>query len=404
MLKTNRNLIKLAIVCLGVQNMSADAVTPALQSIIEAFPAVNPSLIMMLATIPSFCMVIFSPVYVKMSEIMKKRTILKIAAFCVIVGGIGEAFYPNLYFIFFMRIIQSAGIAFVLPMGYDLVCAFFEGQERQTMMGWVNAAASLGGMLLQLLGGLLASISWRYCFLAYLSGLIFFGISLAFLPEPERQEELNKELVKVRSIKEKLKSIKEKFSIPFIGWAYSILHTMFFICIFGLMTNTSTIIVGEKLSNATGAGLALSLTSLGCMVASFFYGGVYKKLKYSALPLTYVIAAAAMGIGYFSHNLLGMCLMCLVAGIAMGLDIPLVFSRTTESVPLSKAAVAIVVPNSMGAIGVFVQPGIYDVIFRMTDTFAGRPSLLISLIGFVLVAVAALVLNRWDKSYGMQTA
>ncbi len=383
-MKTSRNLVKLAIMCVGVQDMSAGAVTPALASIMKAFPTVNPSTIMMMATIPSLCIVVFSPVYAKLQEFLNKRTILLISAFCIIVGGSSGAFLSNVYLILITRVIQGAGVAFCLPMGYDLVCDFFEGQEKQTMLGWVSAVSSLGGMLLQLLGGLLAAISWRYCFFAYLTGIIFFSISLSLLPEPEK-----------KIIPCDCETGKVKFSMPFIGWAYCILHTIFFVCIFGLMTNAAVVIVGENLSNPAGAGLALSLVSFGSLLASFVFGRVFKIFKYSALPISFLIGAVAFGIGYLSHNINLMYLTGLLAGMAMGLDITTVISRVNS---VAMGAMAIAMPLSLGSIGAFVQPWVYQVIFSITHTNPGRSAFLISAIGSILVLLLALVVNQWASS------
>ena len=112
----NRNLLKAAVLCIGIQDISAGAATPALGVIIAAFPHINPSIVMMITTIPSLCMVLFSPFYAKLTEILNKKTILRIAIVLFMIGGVAPAFLNNIWWILASRFVFGIAIGFVFPM------------------------------------------------------------------------------------------------------------------------------------------------------------------------------------------------------------------------------------------------------------------------------------------------
>ncbi len=420
--KVNRSLLKLSIMCISVQDQGSGATTPALEHIMRAFPTIDPSIIMMFSTIPSLCMIIFCPLYAKLQEHMKKRTVLWFCAISFIVSGISPAFMNNVYLILIMRLIQGISIAFMIPMGSDLVCDFFEGQERQTMLGWVNGAMSLGGVLLQVVGGFLANIDWHYCFFAYLISILFFAISLYCLPEPEKikntspypsdsnyysEDSVDVEMDFVaESASAEGVRVMNKLSMPFTGWAYTIFHMLFFMCVFAVITNTSSIIVGENISGAGGAGIALALMSFGSFISSLLFGKIFKRLNYNVLPLAFIISIAGFAVGYWGHTLFSMCLMCLFIGIAQGLDLTSVISKCSSIVNDRWRALAISLPLCLGSVGGFCQPWIYDLIHFITGTASvpGRSALLISLIVAVMLTVMVITVNIKDSIDSITTS
>lgn len=190
-MKTNRTLLKLAIICIAMQDSGFGATTPALASIMQAFPNIAPSIVMMVATIPPMVLAVIPPIYAKLCESIRKRTLLYIAATFFIIGGVGPAFFnSNIYLILAFRFVLGIGNGIVLPMSADLVVDFFEGQERNTMQGYVSAVTGISGVVFSLLGGYLAAIRWQYCFFSYLIAILFFIIPFLFLPEPDRNGKL----------------------------------------------------------------------------------------------------------------------------------------------------------------------------------------------------------------------
>jgi MFS family permease len=53
-----------------------------------------------------------------------------------------------------------------MPLGNALILSLYEGQERANMLGLSGVVMNLGGIALQLLGGILAAIRWNYAFLS----------------------------------------------------------------------------------------------------------------------------------------------------------------------------------------------------------------------------------------------
>lgn len=179
--------MKVGILSLALLTIPQSILNPALPAIQAAFPDVPSSLIQLLSTIPSLCGVIFSPVYGKLAEKTTRKKILTVAVVLIVVGGVLPAFVDNFTLFLVLRFVMGIGVGLVTPAAVDLIIVFFEGSTRQTMMGWNQAAASIGGVMFQMIGGYFAGIDWRYACIATVICALFYLIAFIFLPEPEKK-------------------------------------------------------------------------------------------------------------------------------------------------------------------------------------------------------------------------
>lgn len=80
----NRNVLKILILLIALQDNGMGAATPALQSISEAFPNAGYQLISMIVTLPALMLAIMPIFYPKLVQLFKKRWILIITAVAVL--------------------------------------------------------------------------------------------------------------------------------------------------------------------------------------------------------------------------------------------------------------------------------------------------------------------------------
>lgn len=408
--KINRTFLKIALLCIGVQDQGSGVTAPALAGIMADFPNVPPSVIMMFTTIPSLCMVFVCPIYAKIQRHFRKRSILWFCAILYVVGGVSAAFMNDVYAILLTRIIQGISISILVPMEADLLCDFFEGHERHTMVGLDNAVMSIGGMMLQMLGGFLARFDWHYCFLAYLVSILFFAVALSYVPEPEKKAYPSNEDTSEASCEKDsplqvdFSAMKDPpgkhFSMPLITWGHIALHTLFFIFMFAVLTNTSSIIVSEGISDEGGAGIALGILSLGTILSGLFFGKVFRILQYNILILGYGLALGGFALGCWGKNLITMCLMCLLVGMAQGIDTSSIVAKCSGSIHPRWRSMALSLHFSLGSIGAFLQPWIYDLIYFLKGAASvpGRAAMQISFVGALLLTILAVLINIAEKT------
>lgn len=373
-------MLKLAVLSVALQDIGGGAAAPALAYILKAFPYITSTTIMLIITIPNVITIAVSPIYGKLTEYIRKRTLMVFSFACFIIGGTLPAFLNNLYLILVMRAILGVGMGIVLPMAVGLIADFFDGHERDTMNGLNMTVAAVGGIIYQTMGGFLANINWHYCFFAYLFALIPMVFAFVVLPEPEKKKA----------------QAGGKVKLPIKTYSVCLGYLVYTIFLMGLVTNLSVLIVGENLGDAGRAGIALSLFTLGSLLAGFVFGRIVNGLKGLTMSLGYLLTAAGMFVCFFAVNLWIVFAGTFIAGWGMGITIPAYYSRISAVTPPPAVALGLSFVVAAQGLGNLLQPYTFDIILKALGQSIGRPAYAIS-------AVALLGLTGFLASASLRT-
>ena len=380
----NRNVLKILILLIALQDNGMGAATPALQSISEAFPNAGYQLISMIVTLPALMLAIMPIFYPKLVQLFKKRWILIITAVLFLVGGVGPAFInSNIFIILLLRLLVGVACGIFMPLCIDLIVDFFEGNERAKMVGWSSTFTGFGGILFQTLGGYLASYHWSYCFFAFLVPVIFLLFPVIFLPEPMREKKLANRKVENQNI------THQKVKTPFSVWI-----TGFFLCLFWLfayviITNASTVLITEGIAAQSQVGLIFSFMTLGTVISSAFFGKLLEKMGYIILPLAMMVAAVSMFTAFMARSIGSFIVAMFLLGFSSGIVTPGIMERNTSLVRYEGATKAVSVSYLFLGIGSFISPYIFNNI-----GLDARGQMWLTAILFVATAVFLFIVNR----------
>jgi MFS family permease len=299
-----------------------------------------------------------------------------------------------------MRVLVGIATGFCFPMGMDLCVDYFEGKERQTMFGWVSAASGIGGIIYQTLGGYLASLQWNYCFYAYAPGVLMFVVSLVLLPRQERREA--RQAVEVAADRSK----PAKAPMPKATWAVCLLFFLWAVFFFVVMTNSSSVIVGEGIGSPAIAGLSISVITVGSTLSALFFGKFQARIQNFVLPVMFGLTAVGFFLFFVSYSVPMFMVSAFVIGVGMGLAMPAVISVLTSYLPEAQATKAIAFTMASNGLGSFVQPMVFAVVFSVTGMQVGRAPFLVSTIAFVVLTICtvAFIISMRNKRLGQPTA
>jgi len=340
---------------------------------------VAPALIQMIATAPTIFQAIFNLLYGKGVDLFKKKSFLLFGGLAFIIGGVAPAFFhSSIWIILAFRALLGVGVGVLVPMATDLVVDFFEGSERNNMMGFISAFMAFSGVLFQTLGGWLAGIRWEYTFYAYLISIVFLVIAFVLLPEPDRSSKVKAEA-------------ESNINIKLTSGA--IIHAIIFF-FFGMFwfigpTNGAIVLLGEGLALPAQIGLAFSSMSVASFIISILYGQIFKVARFVLLPVTYVSGAIGCYLCYSCQSFFQFLLGLVFFGIALGFGWPITMSKATHLVSYTAAAKAISLVAFCFAIGGFFQP----ILFNLFTT-PGRTPFLVGSIGFIIVAIVVIIADR----------
>jgi MFS family permease len=374
----SRNFLKFLVVILAFQDVAAGVAGSIMADIIKAFPQYDPTIVMLVATFPGLIQIVPALFYGKLSKMFKKRTLLFVGLSLFIIGGVLPTFIDNLWLIIAMRGILGLGVGITMPLSVDVITDFFDGRERDFLIGFgTSTIACIGAIFFQLVGGILAdAYGWHYGFLTYLFPIWILAITILYLPEPEK-----KQVSKADSNQAAVKNRLPKA----IYWV-SLGQVLYSALIFGYVVNISVVIQADKLGNATEAGLAISIFTFGTLIAGFLFGKIKHKLPTMYLPLAVLMTGVGMAICYYSPTLTMILIGSVFGGFAMGIGIPGVFTRVSELTPVGAPSNVGLVVAGQG-VGGILGPFGFQVIQNIFNQDIGRFPLAVSAIGLVALAI-----------------
>jgi MFS family permease len=370
----NRNVLKIGILALALLAIPQSILNPVLPAIQAAFPNVEPRLIQLLSTIPSLCCVIFSPVYGKLTNRVRRRKIYLVAITLLLAGGILPAFVSNFTLFLILRFIMGIGIGLLTPAAADLIVNFFEDSTRQTMMGWNQAAASAGGVIFQLIGGYLGGINWRYACLATAICAVFFLIAFIILPEPAPK-------AKTLGIGHQ----EYAFRMPGRAWALAIWFLFYCMFTFAFVTTTGMMVVGEKIATSADLGFTMSLLTISVSVSALCFGMASNIFKKYVITAGILLNAAAALMAFTGHSLLLINLSMIISGVGLALAVPGVLTKVPSMVAPAAITMAMSIFYATSGFGQFVQPLVFDWIQKQLGITDFRQAFVISLAGLLVL-------------------
>ncbi|GAQ26317.1 MFS transporter [Tepidanaerobacter syntrophicus] len=287
--------------------MGIGTITPAIQNIAEAFPDIGFSTILLVSTLPSLFIIPSTAIAgVIAGNQVGYRPLLILGTLLFTAAGAAPFWISDFKTILISRALFGIGLGVLMPLGNAVILNLFDGQERANMLGMSGLVMNLGGIVLQLLGGVLCAIKWNYAFLAHLLGAIPLIMVMLMLPEPEK----------------KIGEERGKISIPPSVYLISILFGIAMMLNYPLLVNMSTIIITDNLGDAASAGIVLSMFTVGGMIAGGIFGKLYQKASKFTITIGLIILAIGAGIVYYSNNIVVLTIGMMLDGIGFGIIMP----------------------------------------------------------------------------------
>lgn len=214
----------ITVLSVGLQDISAGAVSPAISAICQSYPSVSIGMIQMIVTLPTLAICIMAPVYGWLSNRIQPRRLIIYGLLLFCIGGSLPVFLNNLPLIMICRVALGVGTGITLPAALAIIPVFYEGKKRDKLIGFNQAVGSIGCIFMQQIGGYFADIDWHLSFLAYLMGLFSLVLVLLFLPDIPMEKVL-------KTADKDRKSIFSCVSTKIYGLAGVLFVAMIFACI-----------------------------------------------------------------------------------------------------------------------------------------------------------------------------
>ena len=299
------------------ENAQTEAFARAILSAISFLPG-DPSVIFLvkfiLLSIPALFIILGAPLVGWLSDNVGRKRLLNNSLLIFGISGASGYFADSFFFMFVGRAVLGLSIAGIKTATVAMVGDYYEGAQRNKIVGWQGSAMKSGGVIFMLLGGFLANYNWQVPFLGYL---------LAFVILPSGLIALSESLPKARAARtqqagDMLPDIP-LWPATYVFVSATLASGLFFITPVQLPFYLRNAFTASPFE--IGAAIALGNT-IGALI-SLVYHRFKQRMNFVAI---YAFIYLSMSAGYFvvaAADTYGIALLGMaVAGLGFGLYVP----------------------------------------------------------------------------------
>jgi MFS family permease len=279
-----------------------------------------------LVTIPSLGVIVFGAPAGKLIGRLGGHRALCCGLFAYGLLGVLGAVLHGRIVIFADRLLLGGATAIVMAAGTVLISEFYAGAARMDMIARQGMAIELGGVIFLFIGGLLATLGWRWPFGLYLVAWLFLAMVMRFVPRPAH----------VPAAANEAGSALPR-AMRVVHGAALVSMVLFF---------TGVILLPARLHglglDAAQTGYFLSFVSLVAVAAAALMPRVVRRLREPwTLALSFGLYAVAHGLFATAPSLAPLVAGAIAMGSGFGLSVPLVNGMTVDLSPAPARAQAL---------------------------------------------------------------
>ena len=271
-------------------------VLPALNSLSEYYSDVPFSQIQLITTLVYLGIVPFSIISGMIAgKYIKYKNLAILSCLIILAGGLFPVFVrDNFTLILASRLVCGIGQGLAFPLCNALITRTFKGEMQSKVLGIGVVVLNLSGVFYQTVSGWVCDSSVHYIWFVHLVLILPIILMVLFLKEPEDEE--------VKSVDNTTTAVSDKphFSMRVIAICAG--FGFWFLALYTVALNMSSIIAYNGIGTSSTAGLAGSANSVAGIVAGAVFATLFRYLKKYVLPVG--IASSIIGLalcGYASN-------------------------------------------------------------------------------------------------------
>lgn len=328
----------------GLTIMAPAVIAPSLPAMAEHYG--DEMLVRLSLTVTSLAIAVGAPVSGTLADRLGRRPVLLGGLLLYAVAGTAGLVVADLGTLIATRAVLGLAVGAVTTAVSALLTDWFAGPRRATYLGFQQAAASLGGVVLLPLAGLLAGVGWRAPFWLYTVALPVAALALVVV----RDAAPAAAAAGGRTAPGAPPSDSDKPGTTTDGagvarragrtpWSVLGLYLLALVAtaVFYMAPTQLPFLLGELGVGPALTGVAVAGSTLTGLVGSLAFPAVRRRLSPTAITLT---SLAALGTGWVLVGLAdGLPLVLaglLVGGLGVGLTVPNLNLRLSELAPAAQ--------------------------------------------------------------------
>jgi ACDE family multidrug resistance protein len=231
--------------------------------------------------------IVLAPLFGIMADLYGRRWLLVFGLAVFGLAGAAAAMAPTYEWLLVLRAIQGIGASALLPLTIVLISDILPDDREIRGQGIKVALDRVGMIVLPLIGGALAILSWRVAFLPFLLIVAIAIAAYLWMPETNKGEH--------DSLREYLARTSRAIREPRLTLAFATGFLRFFLD-FGLYTYLPIIAALRYGASPAVIGLLIAVSAVGSIITAISIGRIYGRIATETL-LALAFFASAIGVG-----------------------------------------------------------------------------------------------------------
>ena len=257
---------------------------------------------------------------------MNKKHLIIFGTILFAVAGLACSLSPSIEFLLVARGILGFGAGICYPLIPSAIAQLFNGEEKDKMLGWVNACGSALSFILSTAAGAIAVFAWKASFLLYLIFIPITIIQFFCLPNFEPEGKPTKDVSTIE------KTEKVGWKPWFVALSMLVIMAMLTCMLFRL----SPIIEANGFGSSAASGFGSSLMTAASFLAALFFGFYFNRLKRLSPVMSFIVAGLSMACFAAASSLMIIYAGCIFYGLALGSLGPFFMSMMSRVAPMTK--------------------------------------------------------------------
>jgi MFS family permease len=369
--------------------MGVSLITPVLPDLRAVFTITDAQvgLVITAYTLPG---VFLTPFIGLVADRVGRRRVIIPLLFLFGVAGAAISFAGSFTEVLVLRFVQGIGASALVTLAVTLIGDFYDGAQRDAVMGFNGSMLGTGAALYPLIGGALAGIRWNAPFLFFGVGVLVGIFAALTLEEPEGQQSTG--------TAEYLSRMRQAILLPEALAIFAAIFVIFFV-FYGAVQTALPLLMSDEFDLGAGRiGVVLAMVAAASAGVSSQYGRIS---QWRSAPELVALGFVAYGTSLFgiwlapSPLFIGAAL--LLFGVGFGIVMPSIDTTIVTLVSGRLRAGMMGMRTSMLRLGQTLGPVSFTFLAEagFATTTAGYRALLAASGAVVLAAgVAGYVLLR----------
>ncbi|MBR6653791.1 MAG: MFS transporter [Oscillospiraceae bacterium] len=356
--QTNMKMLKLTILVIAMFQMPTLAISPAISKIMSQFGrdlATVQTALQIPNLVSPFAAILASIIVAKAKGKLPKKYVIIFGLGCIVVAATGIVLFSTQFWTLYLwGALIGVSIGLFIPTTASLMMDSFDEDAVRVISGQQTSFINIGGIIMSILGGLLADMIWFGGYLTFYFGVPIIILCIIYLPTKARIQAAAEQTSSGEPAEDKSKF---NWNVAFYGFCIF----FFMMCSNVSGPNLSVYVIDQlKIGTSSTTGYISAVQMLGGACSGMLFSKLSSKLRDYMIPMAFLTLCIGFTVLGTANSLVMIFIGAFLTGSAMSMCMPQCMFSISLYVDEHSSTFANAISSSIApSLGGFLSPVIF---------------------------------------------